>query len=117
MATLLPRTFSLASSTRRSHTLPSFLVPCLQHQHRHLLRRPVVLPQCRRPASILSSISDNKGAYNKKIVRGRGASSGKGKTSGRGHKGQKARGKVPAGFNGGQTPDWVVKGPRGFKNP
>ncbi|PCH57875.1 MAG: 50S ribosomal protein L15 [Legionellales bacterium] len=37
---------------------------------------------------------------------GRGISSGKGKTCGRGHKGQKARsgGKVPAGFEGGQTP-------------
>jgi large subunit ribosomal protein L15 len=23
---------------------------------------------------------------------------------------------VPAGFNGGQTPDWVVSGSRGFEN-
>lgn len=35
---------------------------------------------------------------------GRGHSSGKGKTSGRGQKGQKARGKVRMGFEGGQTP-------------
>ncbi|KXT12322.1 hypothetical protein AC579_7628 [Pseudocercospora musae] len=69
-----------------------------------------------RPASILSSLSDNKGAYNKRIRRGRGPASGKGKTSGRGHKGQKQHGKVPAGMNGGQTPDWVVAGRRGFKN-
>lgn len=69
-----------------------------------------------RNASILSSLSDNKGAYNKPIRRGRGPASGKGKTSGRGHKGQKQHGKVPAGFNGGQTPDWIVAGPRGFKN-
>ncbi|EME47385.1 hypothetical protein DOTSEDRAFT_69351 [Dothistroma septosporum NZE10] len=69
-----------------------------------------------RSASILSSLSDNKGAYNKKIRRGRGPASGKGKTSGRGHKGQKQHGKVPAGFNGGQTPDWVVQGKRGFDN-
>lgn len=69
-----------------------------------------------RSASILSSLSDNKGAYNKRIRLGRGPASGKGKTSGRGHKGQKQHGKVPAGFNGGQTPDWVVAGPRGFKN-
>ncbi len=41
---------------------------------------------------------------------------GKGKTSGRGHKGQKQHGKVPTGFNGGQTPDEVVHGIRGFDN-
>jgi len=35
---------------------------------------------------------------------GRGTSSGHGKTSTRGHKGQKARGKVRPGFEGGQTP-------------
>jgi len=70
-----------------------------------------------RSASILSSLSDNKGAYNKRIRVGRGPSSGYGKTSGRGHKGQKQHGKVPAGFNGGQTPDWVVSGKRGIKNP
>lgn len=35
---------------------------------------------------------------------GRGESSGKGKTSGRGMKGTRARGSVPAGFEGGQMP-------------
>lgn len=35
---------------------------------------------------------------------GRGIGSGHGKTSCRGHKGQKARNKVRAGFEGGQTP-------------
>ncbi len=35
---------------------------------------------------------------------GRGHGSGKVKTSGRGTKGQKARGTVPAGFEGGQSP-------------
>lgn len=35
---------------------------------------------------------------------GRGTSSGKGKTSARGQKGQKARGKVPMGFIGGTLP-------------
>lgn len=35
---------------------------------------------------------------------GRGESSGKGKTAGRGSKGQKAREKVKAGFEGGQLP-------------
>ena len=42
---------------------------------------------------------------------GRGIGSGLGKTSGRGHKGQKARsgGGVRRGFEGGQTPDIKVK--------
>ena len=72
--------------------------------------------QQHRSASILSSLSDNPSAYHKRIRRGRGPSSGKGKTSGRGHKGQKQHGKVPAGFQGGQTPEWIVHGKRGFKN-
>ena len=71
--------------------------------------------QC-RSASILTTLSDTKGAYNKRIRRGRGPASGKGKTSGRGHKGQKQHGKVPRGFNGGQTPLEVVHGKRGFDN-
>jgi len=69
-----------------------------------------------RSASILASLSDNPGAYNKRIRRGRGPSSGKGKTSGRGHKGQKQHGKVPARFQGGQTPQEIVHGKRGFEN-
>jgi large subunit ribosomal protein L15 len=64
----------------------------------------------------LSSLSDNKAAYNKRIRRGRGPASGKGKTSGRGHKGQKQHGKVPYGFSGGQTADIVVHGERGADN-
>jgi large subunit ribosomal protein L15 len=73
--------------------------------------------QAQRHASILSRISDNAGAYKKKIRRGRGPASGKGKTSGRGHKGQGQHGKgPPVGFQGGQTPEHIVKGPRGFEN-
>ncbi|KAL8776891.1 MAG: hypothetical protein Q9194_002869 [Teloschistes cf. exilis] len=76
---------------------------------------PFLYPQ-QRSASILSAISDNAGAYHKKIRRGRGPSSGKGKTSGRGHGGQKQHGKVPRDFTGGQTPDHIVHGTRGFNN-
>jgi len=51
---------------------------------------------------------------------GRGIGSGHGKTSGRGHKGQKSRrgyGNLPAFFEGGQTP-FIMRIPkRGFKNP
>ena len=72
--------------------------------------------QQRRHSSILSSLSDNPAAYKKKIRRGRGPSSGKGKMSGRGQKGTKARGKVRPGFEGGQTPIEIVKGKRGFVN-
>ena len=72
-------------------------------------------PQARH-VSILGSLSDVPEAYNKRIRRGRGPASGKGKTSGRGHKGQKQHGKVPYLFNGGQTPLEVVHGVRGFKN-
>lgn len=82
---------------------PSFLLPFLQQQS--------------RSASIISSLSDVPSAYNKRIRRGRGPSSGKGKTSGRGHKGQGQHGKVPYGFQGGQTIQEVVKGSRGEKNP
>lgn len=49
---------------------------------------------------------------------GRGMSSGLGKTSGKGHKGQKARsgGGVRRGFEGGQTPLYRRLPKRGFKN-
>ena len=49
---------------------------------------------------------------------GRGMSSGNGKTSGRGHKGQKARsgGGVRRGFEGGQTPLYRRLPKRGFTN-
>jgi len=66
-----------------------------------------------RSASILASLSDNAGAYHKRIRRGRGPASGKGKTAGRGQKGQHAHGKVPAGFQGGQTPLEITTPVRG----
>ena len=49
---------------------------------------------------------------------GRGIGSGLGKTSGRGHKGQKARsgGGVRRGFEGGQTPSYRRLPKRGFTN-
>ena len=57
----------------------------------------------------------------KKVTRkrvGRGVGSGLGKTSGRGHKGQKARsgGGVRRGFEGGQTPLYRRLPKRGFTN-
>ncbi len=60
-------------------------------------------------------------ASTEKVTRkrvGRGIGSGLGKTSGRGHKGQKARsgGGVRRGFEGGQTPLYRRLPKRGFKN-
>ncbi len=49
---------------------------------------------------------------------GRGIGSGMGKTSGRGSKGQKARGKIPAGFTGGGLPLYKkLPFRRGLGNP
>tara|TARA_Y100000591_G_C21809817_1_gene687203 strand:+ start:886 stop:1341 length:456 start_codon:yes stop_codon:yes gene_type:complete len=53
----------------------------------------------------------------KKIRPGRGIGSGKGKTSGRGHKGQKSRSGVAVkSFEGGQMPLYRRLPKRGFKN-
>ena len=54
----------------------------------------------------LSSLKPPAGARRGRKRVGRGPGSGNGKTSGRGHKGQKARAasKKPAGFEGGQMP-------------
>lgn len=65
----------------------------------------------------LNDLRDNKGARKKKTRKGRGIGSGKGKTAGRGHKGQKARGTMKFGFEGGQTPMRRRMPKRGFKNP
>ncbi|EWG49475.1 50S ribosomal protein L15 [Fusarium verticillioides 7600] len=69
-----------------------------------------------RNASILSSLANNPGAVHQKKRVGRGPSSGHGKTSGRGHKGQKQHGKVKPWFQGGQTPLIVKHGRKGFNN-
>src|ERR1700760_3462495 len=100
----------------RVRTIPSLLSHVAPRKSSLTIR---LRPQCiqQRFTSILSSLADNPGAYNKRIRRGRGPGSGKGKTAGRGHKGQKQHGKVPVGFEGGQTPIAIVKGKRGFENP
>jgi large subunit ribosomal protein L15 len=65
----------------------------------------------------LNQLRDNRGARSKKMVVGRGIGSGKGKTSGRGVKGQKARTGVSIkGFEGGQMPLIRRMPKRGFKN-
>ncbi|KAG0576707.1 hypothetical protein KC19_5G101700 [Ceratodon purpureus] len=66
----------------------------------------------------LNSLADNPGSRHQKTRLGRGIGSGKGKTAGRGHKGQKARnGRSPRlGFEGGQTPLRLRIPKRGFTN-
>ncbi len=65
----------------------------------------------------LNEIRDNPGARLKSKRLGRGIGSGKGKTSGKGVKGQKAReGVALNGFEGGQLPIYRRLPKRGFKN-
>lgn len=66
----------------------------------------------------LNELSDNEGARKNRIRVGRGIGSGKGKTGGRGVKGQKSRSGVSIhGFEGGQMPIYRRLPKRGFKNP
>jgi large subunit ribosomal protein L15 len=65
----------------------------------------------------LNEIKDNEGATKDRIRVGRGIGSGKGKTGGRGVKGQKARSGVAVnGFEGGQMPIYRRLPKRGFNN-
>lgn len=65
----------------------------------------------------LHNLKANEGSRKSRQRVGRGPSSGSGKTSGRGQKGQKARGNGPRlGFEGGQTPLFQTLPKRGFTN-
>src|SRR3546814_12629059 len=65
----------------------------------------------------LNELRDNPGARYKAKRVGRGIGSGKGKTSGKGVKGQKARSGVAInGFEGGQMPIYRRLPKRGFNN-
>ena len=66
----------------------------------------------------LNELSDNPGATKNRLRVGRGIGSGKGKTAGRGVKGQKARSGVSInGFEGGQMPIYMRLPKRGFNKP
>ena len=65
----------------------------------------------------LNELKDNPGARTARKRVGRGIGSGLGKTSGKGHKGQKARSGVAVrAFEGGQMPVYRRLPKRGFKN-
>ena len=66
----------------------------------------------------LNELVDNEGARKKRMRVGRGKSSGKGKTAGRGVKGQTSRSGVAIkGFEGGQMPIHMRLPKRGFNKP
>jgi len=66
----------------------------------------------------LHDLSAPRGARRSRQRVGRGIGGKGGKTAGRGHKGQRARDTVPAGFEGGQLPLMQrIPKLRGFKNP
>jgi large subunit ribosomal protein L15 len=66
----------------------------------------------------LNELHDNPGAVKGRMRVGRGPGSGKGKTAGRGVKGQKSRSGVSLlGFEGGQMPLYMRMPKRGFNNP
>jgi large subunit ribosomal protein L15 len=66
----------------------------------------------------LNELRDNPGAAKKRMRVGRGPGSGKGKTAGRGIKGQKSRSGVAiAGYEGGQMPLYMRLPKRGFNKP
>lgn len=67
-------------------------------------------------AKELSNLSPKPGSTKNAMRVGRGEGSGKGKTAGRGSKGQRKRGTVAIGFEGGQTPLHRRLPKRGFKN-
>jgi large subunit ribosomal protein L15 len=66
----------------------------------------------------LNELRDNDGAAKKRMRVGRGPGSGKGKTAGRGIKGQKSRSGVAIkGYEGGQMPLYQRLPKRGFNKP
>ena len=66
----------------------------------------------------LNELRDNAGATKKRMRVGRGPGSGKGKTAGRGVKGQKSRSGVAINaYEGGQMPLYMRLPKRGFNQP
>lgn len=107
-------------SSRMSHKTPLLqLVRCMRDSSNPSSNGYFSYQSTRAFSSLLAlnDLRDNKGARKQKTRKGRGIGSGKGKTAGRGHKGQKARGTMKFGFEGGQTPLRRRLPKRGFKNP
>jgi large subunit ribosomal protein L15 len=73
----------------------------------------------KQTTTTLSNLRPAGGSHHYRKRLGRGPGSGLGKTSGRGHKGHKARqaGETNPGFEGGQMPLYRRLPKRGFTNP
>lgn len=76
----------------------------------------IKFPRFVKPISVLGTLQPSAGSTKNFKRLGRGPSSNKGKTSGRGQKGQKARSSVKPWFEGGQTPIYKLFPKLGFKN-
>ncbi|PRW50949.1 50S ribosomal L15 isoform B [Chlorella sorokiniana] len=102
-----------------SSAAASPVLAALQAAGRRWLTAGPVAQAAEREFITLNALADNPGATHAPKRVGRGIGSGLGKTSGRGHKGQKARnGRKPRlGFEGGQTPLRLRVPLRGFHNP
>ena len=77
------------------------------------------MPKSTEERLTLSNLAPAPGATRPRKRLGRGPGSGLGKTSGKGHKGSKARagGSTNPGFEGGQMPMYRRLPKRGFTNP
>ena len=77
------------------------------------------MPKSTEERLTLSNLAPAPGATQARKRLGRGPGSGLGKTSGKGHKGSKARagGSTNPGFEGGQMPMYRRLPKRGFTNP
>jgi large subunit ribosomal protein L15 len=88
-------------------------------RHKAAAKRPsrAAAPEARRLT--LSNLAPAEGSTQARKRVGRGPGSGLGKTSGKGHKGHKARtgGATNPGFEGGQMPMYRRLPKRGFTNP
>ncbi|XP_035545093.1 50S ribosomal protein L15 isoform X2 [Juglans regia] len=119
----------LASLVSSSILIPSLRTKTIpQPQSLQFVQRPLRISSVNHNGHLgfdgfraysLLSLNDlrDKVPRKQKTRKGRGIGSGKGKTAGRGHKGQKARGSGKLGFEGGQTPLRRRLPKRGFKNP
>lgn len=114
---------SIGGKSVHSHARPSVQFHLLRHpqslgSHATFNHNELMYSHGLRAYSLLS-LNDlrDKVPRKQKTRKGRGIGSGKGKTAGRGHKGQKARGHGKLGFEGGQTPLRRRLPKRGFKNP
>ncbi|KAE8801943.1 50S ribosomal protein L15 [Hordeum vulgare] len=118
-AAVLPRRLPQPHPAPPARLLPAPGQPSYFYATQSAAARP---PKASRPLRTagsllrLNDLRDNPGATQQKTRKGRGIGSGKGKTAGRGHKGQKARGTARFGFEGGQTPLRRRLPRRGFKN-